>query len=181
MGENISKQDIILNTIAHEGGYVNDPDDLGGETNMGITHITWVKYGDGTPLKDIVIEQAMKVYDIQFYQKQLIDEVALIYPSLANNFFDASVNCGRCGATRILQQLINGYAKEFGWESVEEDGYIGTQTLTGLTRVAFKIDDDEIENDWRTALHGYYKSIVKNNPKLRKYLKGWHNRLMEVY
>ena len=28
--------DIIEITLHHEGGYVNDPDDLGGETNFGI-------------------------------------------------------------------------------------------------------------------------------------------------
>ena len=28
--------DIIEITLHHEGGYVNDPNDLGGETNFGI-------------------------------------------------------------------------------------------------------------------------------------------------
>ena len=30
-------KDIILDVLAHEGGYVNDPDDPGGETMMGIS------------------------------------------------------------------------------------------------------------------------------------------------
>ena len=29
--------DIIEKVLQHEGGYVNDKDDLGGETNYGIT------------------------------------------------------------------------------------------------------------------------------------------------
>ena len=29
--------DIIEVVLKHEGGYVNDPNDLGGETNYGIT------------------------------------------------------------------------------------------------------------------------------------------------
>lgn len=30
-------KDIILDVLVHEGGYVNDPDDPGGETMMGIS------------------------------------------------------------------------------------------------------------------------------------------------
>ena len=31
--------DIIEITLHHEGGYVNDPNDLGGETNFGISKL----------------------------------------------------------------------------------------------------------------------------------------------
>ena len=30
--------------LQREGGYVNDPNDLGGETNKGITHTTYNSY-----------------------------------------------------------------------------------------------------------------------------------------
>ena len=124
----------------------------------------------------------MAVYDVQFYQKQLIEQVYQVYPSLANNFFDASVNCGRCGATKILQRIINGYNIEHGLITViDEDGYIGNDTLRALGGLVRFVGDDEMENDWRHALSLHYKGLIDRNPKLIKYLKGWHNRLMEVY
>src|SRR6478736_1272001 len=39
---------IIELILAQEGGYVDDPDDHGGETNFGITRPFLAEYGDGT-------------------------------------------------------------------------------------------------------------------------------------
>ena len=50
-------KEIISQVLHHEGGYVNDPTDMGGETNFGITK-RW--YPD-LDIKNLTKEQAKMV------------------------------------------------------------------------------------------------------------------------
>ena len=49
-------------TVGIEGGYSNDPDDSGGETNWGITKATAVAYGYTGPMRDMPRETAHGIY-----------------------------------------------------------------------------------------------------------------------
>ena len=51
-------KEIISKVLEHEGGYVNDPKDLGGETNFGITK-RW--YPD-LDIKNLTKEDAIEIY-----------------------------------------------------------------------------------------------------------------------
>ena len=50
-------EEIIKITLHHEGGYVHDPKDLGGETNFGIDFKRW--YPD-LDIKNLTEEEGMK-------------------------------------------------------------------------------------------------------------------------
>ena len=50
-------KDIIKVTLKHEGGYVNDPKDLGGETNMGITK----RFYPDLDIKNLTVEYATEI------------------------------------------------------------------------------------------------------------------------
>ena len=72
--------EIIEKVLEHEGGYVNDPNDLGGETNFGITK----RFYPDVDIKNLTKEEAKHIY------------------------FDMCINMGKRTAVRILQMACNG-------------------------------------------------------------------------
>lgn len=108
--------------ILAEGGYVNDPDDAGGETYLGISRKNnpkWVgweviddikkKYGTKNITsrlkKDVALTNSAKLLYKQNYWDILeLDDI----PSqgMAHQLFDTCVNCGKTTAIRIAQQVL---------------------------------------------------------------------------
>lgn len=70
-----------------EGGYVNDPDDPGGETNFGISK----KYNPNVDIKNLTIDEAKEIY----YQDYWIPSLAWLFSNpLAMVVFDSAVQHG---------------------------------------------------------------------------------------
>lgn len=108
--------------ILAESGYVNDPDDAGGETYLGISRKNnpkWVgweviddikkKYGTKNITsrlkKDVALTNSAKLLYKQNYWDVLeLDDI----PSqgIAHQLFDTCVNCGKTTAIRIAQQVL---------------------------------------------------------------------------
>lgn len=108
--------------ILAEGGYVNDPDDAGGETYLGISRKNnpkWVgweviddikkKYGTKNITsrlkKDVALTNSAKLLYKQNYWDVLeLDDI----PSqdISHQLFDTCVNCGKTTAIRIAQQVL---------------------------------------------------------------------------
>jgi peptidoglycan L-alanyl-D-glutamate endopeptidase CwlK len=120
---------ILSFILKYEGGYVNDPDDAGGETNRGITKATLASaYAQGlvshNVVKDVTREDASKIYAARYYlcygYDKLPYEVSLVVT-------DTTVNSGRGGAAKVVQgALVSvGYA-------VTVDGKWGPKTQAAL-------------------------------------------------
>lgn len=105
--------------IQHEGGYVNDPKDPGGETNFGITLHTARANGYTGSMKSMTREEAKQIYFKAYWKRYQCDQFA---PELAFQFFDACVNHGGGNACRMLQRAVG----------VADDGIIGEITLTAI-------------------------------------------------
>ena len=108
--------------ILTEGGYVNDPDDAGGETYLGISRNNnprWVgweviddikkKYGTkgitARLKKDTALTNSAKLLYKQNYWDVLeLDDIPS--QSIAHELFDTCVNCGKATAIRIAQQVL---------------------------------------------------------------------------
>ena len=61
--------EVIEDTLSHEGGYVFDPDDLGGETNWGISKR---QYPD-LDIKSLTREDAIDIYYKDYWLKGKVD------------------------------------------------------------------------------------------------------------
>lgn len=108
--------------IINEGGYVNDPDDKGGETFMGITRknypkaIMWniidiykTKYNSKTitnALKNntIIVKCVRDIYKNEYWDKFKLDNCDS--NALANEIFDIAVNMGISKAAKLVQRIF---------------------------------------------------------------------------
>lgn len=88
---------IIAKILQHEGGYVNDPDDLGGETKYGITKRRY----PNLDIKNLTKKQAITIYKRDFYIPLGIDKFDDI--NLALNYMDMAVNAGIPNARTLMR------------------------------------------------------------------------------
>lgn len=153
-----------------EGGFVNDPDDAGGATNMGVTLRTWRKVGydidgDGDIDKDDlkalskadVIWNVLKPY---YWDRWKADEIRT--QAIANLLVDWVYNSGEPGI-KIPQRILG----------VKDDGIVGPVTI----RAVNDTDQEKLFSEILNARKRYYNDLVIQKPSQKKFLKGWMNRL----
>jgi lysozyme family protein len=88
-----------------EGGYVNDPDDAGGETKYGIAK----RFFPHLNIKDLTLEQAKEIYDSQYWTRSGCPWIEDY--NLATAVFDTAVNCGVGFAVNALELAENNLDK----------------------------------------------------------------------
>ena len=140
--------------FAHEGGYVNDPKDSGGETKYGISKRAYPH----VDIKNLTKLMATAIYKKDYYDKLKIDSIT--DDLLALHLFDFGVNAGVGRATRMLQIAAD----------VHADGIIGRDTINAANK-------EGVTEKFIEARIRYYKQIGVG--KNAKFLNGWLNRVME--
>lgn len=111
----------IERILSHEGGYVNDPRDPGGETQWGISKRSYPT----TDIKALTREQAKALYRRDFWLPvaSYATDGALQFQML-----DAAVNHGMGNAVRFLQRAIG----------VADDGHFGPVSRAAMARMDTK-------------------------------------------
>lgn len=145
--------EIIPIVLRHEGGYVNDPLDKGGETNYGISKRSY----PNEDIKRMTPERATEIYRRDFWVPA---QCSSMPPAIRGIHFDTAVNCGLTRAAKILQAAAG----------VTVDGLIGPVTLRGAQHVTLQMYAAE-----RLA---WYDRIITADPSQAKYRKGWAKRTM---
>lgn len=107
--------------LAHEGGYVNHPRDIGGETNWGITKRTAQANGFQGDMRFLSREQAIEIYRKAFWEAYQCDKLP---SALAFQYFDACINNGYGNAAKMLQRACG----------VVADGMVGERTLEAANK-----------------------------------------------
>lgn len=105
--------------LGSEGGYVNHPDDPGGETNWGISKRSY----PGEDIKALTRDRAKWIYENDFWNRIHADELP---PGLAFQVFDFAVNSGIETAIRKLQAALG----------VADDGHWGPVTRTAVASMS---------------------------------------------
>ena len=181
MNDNITNQsypfmaefiNAFQQVMAHEGGYVNDPDDPGGETYKGVArkiHSKWegwttvdlLKRQSGFPAnldKDDGLHEAVSdFYRVTFWDRMNGDQIT--DQAVANSIFDFAVNAGLSTSVSLAQMVVD----------VGADGVIGPKSLAAIN--AF--NTDHFLAAFTVAKIARYINIVKKRPTSRKYLYGW--------
>lgn len=164
---------LIPHILKWEGGYVNDPDDLGRETCKGVTYQTYKLYRRRKGLPEPTVEDLKNLSDEEFTDilKTLYWDVCLgdriNSQSVANAIVDWAWNSGTKTAVREVQRILG----------VEDDGIIGNITLAAINSYS----PLPLFGAIQTARKFYIERICISRPKNKKYLKGWHNRISALY
>lgn len=175
-------------TLAHEGRYVNDPTDRGGETWKGIARKFWGKW-EGWVIIDQAKEQenfptilnelnTLDNFVKQFYKKEFWNKLSLDQikdQDIANEMFDTAVNQGTKTAAKYLQEALNLLNRnERDYQDIAVDGAVGPVTL-GIA------NNHKRPYNILKTLNGLqfmrYYNIAKKNPSQEKFFNGWLNRI----
>ena len=161
--------------IGHEGGYVNDPSDPGGETKYGIAKRS---YPD-VDIKNLTLEQAEEIYyrDFWKFKKLDLDRVAEFSPEAAIELFDTGVNMGIVRAAKFLQEALNLMNRnEKLFDDLKVDGWCGNVTFNALNKLK-SYDKKPLLKVLNGLQFCHYKEIVEKNPKLERFFVGWMKRV----
>lgn len=106
--------------LKQEGGFVNNPKDPGGMTNLGVTQGQWERFlgrkvDDGEMIA-LTPETVAPFYKSRFWDFCRCDELPL---PIALCVFDSSVNQGPSPAAKILQRCLK----------IDVDGIVGSMTI----------------------------------------------------
>ena len=140
-------------------GYVNDPDDHGGETKYGIAKAA----NPDLNITTLDWEAAKRVY----YKRYWLQGDCQDMPGrLAVLHFDSCVNHGVGRAAKFVQKAAG----------TNPDGDIGPATIAAIRSK----DELELCNAVCDLREKFYRDIVANNPSQAKFLNGWLRRVNDM-
>ena len=150
----------IDRVLAHEGGYVNDPRDNGGETNWGVTIAVARANGYQGAMRAMSRNDAKAIYRKQYWDAVKADQLPFI---IAYQVFDAAVNHGVSAASKMIQRAVG----------VADDGVIGANTLRAINSRSAQ----NLVLEFNGARISFYTAIAK--PQFDRFGKGWMNRVAQ--
>lgn len=156
--------------LRYEGGFVNDSQDPGGATNLGITFSVYKKYSlsllgeDPTfeNLRALTKEQAMKIYKVLCWTPMCGDEI--VHQLTAEIMIDFGINSGPAVAVKKMQSILNNQNP-----NIFVDGVCGPQTYNAINNSETNL----LYMSFKQARIYYYRNLVNSKPLLGKFLKGW--------
>jgi lysozyme family protein len=133
--------DLVLKS---EGGWVNNPADPGGETNLGVTKRVWIEYV-GHPvdsLKKLTKDDVAPLYELKYWRPCYCE---VLPRGLDFVVFSMGVNAGPGRSVKLLQSAIG----------CVPDGVIGPKTRELIS----SSNGADIIKKFSTARREYYQSL----------------------
>jgi len=147
--------------IGHEGGYVNHPNDPGGETKYGISRRSY----PGEDIAGMTLERAKTIYRRDFWGPAGCD---MTPDSVKFDLFDTAVNTsapGRCTtAIKMLQRAA-------GMVGADIDGVLGPRTLMAVQNM----DPERL----LARFNGHRLDHLNDLPTWPTFGRGWTQRIAE--
>jgi lysozyme family protein len=138
--------------IGHEGGYVNNPADLGGETKYGISKRAY----PGEDIRNMTLDRAKAIYLRDYWGPAGCDGVP---DAIRFDLFDMAVNSGVRAAVKCLQ----------GAAGCPQDGVLGPKTL----QAAGALDGAQLA----ARFNGARLQFMTDLPTWASFGKGWARRI----
>lgn len=162
---------VFRDVIGIEGGYVNSPNDPGGETKFGISKRSY----PNLDIKNLTLAQAYEIYWTDFWCVAGCDRITEV--GLDRFVFDFAVNSGVGTVVRKLQAAVGTLA----------DGKFGPNTLRALlnsdanhvVRVLFVeraiIFASAQPNVFQENCHGWYARLHDVTKRCYEELEKWNS------
>ncbi|MDF3607570.1 glycoside hydrolase family 108 protein [Paracoccus sp. DMF-8] len=145
----------LAKVLAHEGGYINHPQDPGGETNYGISKRSY----PNEDIRGMTRARAAQIYRRDYWDAVRGDDLPAGLDLVA---FDAAVNSGPGRGAKWLQQAVGASA----------DGKVGPATLAAAKA-----------SDAKTAINracDYRMAFLRGLGTWPTFGKGWSRRVEDV-
>lgn len=147
--------------LQHEGGYVNDPEDPGGETNFGISKRSY----PNLDIKHLTRDQAAEIYYRDWWARYGYGLIAS--DKIGQKVFDLAVNMGPDAAHKCLQRAINTTSPS----GLTVDGKLGPMSMQALNEHPYA---DHLLAELKLQAIVYYLNLGRP-----KYLAGWVRRALD--
>lgn len=151
--------------LAHEGGFVNHPQDPGGMTNLGVTKRVWEEWVghevDEKQMRTLTPETVAPLYKRKYWDAIRADELVV---GVDYCVFDVAVNSGPGRAIKFLQSSVG----------VTADGGFGPATMAAVNKA---------EEDPTRLIELYCAKRLEFLQSLKTFEtfgKGWSRRVAEV-
>jgi lysozyme family protein len=155
----------LAKMLAHEGGFVNHPQDPGGMTNLGVTKRVWEEWVghevDEKQMRALTPETVAPLYKRKYWDAIRADELVA---GVDYCVFDVAVNSGPGRAIKFLQSSVG----------VTADGGFGPATLAAVK---------EAEKDPARLIELYCAKrldFLQSLKTFETFGKGWSRRVAEV-
>lgn len=142
----------IERVLGHEGRYVNDPDDPGGETNWGISKRSYPHLD----VKNLAREKAVQIYWEDFWVPLQADDIP---DGVAYQLLDFAINSG-------IRQAIKAYQRALG---VDDDGNFGPKSQFASSIMS--------ETDQIMLVLAERLEFMTNTKNWPRHGKGWARRI----
>lgn len=165
---------IIGAVFAVEGGYVNHPNDPGGATNYGITERTARQCGYTGDMRELPKEVAFACYQDLYIKRPGYLPLVEIDPAVAEEVIDTAVNMGPRRPSRYFQRALNTVCGT----RLAVDGVVGPATVKAWRDCRAHLGPrscramlDSLDRQQEAE----YDRLVRVNPRLRVFRRGWQN------
>jgi lysozyme family protein len=177
--------------LAYEGGYVNDPDDRGGETYKGVARrlngdwagwrrVDRARRERGFPAsleRDRELQRLVREFYKQRYWNQFQGD-AIPEQAVADELFDTAVNLGVARAVTFLQRALNVLNRNGTlYPDLVDDGAFGPRSLAALNTYLAR-DTAALLLKVLNILQGmHYIEFMTRSPVQEKFARGWLKRV----
>lgn len=150
----------VARVLQHEGGYVRDPRDPGGETKFGISKRS---YPD-LDITTLTAEQAVAIYRRDWWDHC---GYARLPAAIGAKMLDLAVNMGAGAAAQLLQRACGGCGRP-----TPVDGVLGPATVLAVTQC----DEAALLAALRAEAAARYRALAAADPTKTRFLSGWLRR-----
>jgi lysozyme family protein len=149
--------------LKSEGGYVNNPSDPGGMTNLGVTKATWENWigrqSDESEMRSLTADKVEPLYRKKYWDAVRGDELK---SGISYLCFDFAVNAGVGRSIKTLQAAVG----------VPVDGGFGPVTMNAVK----SFEPVKLIDRFSQAKEDFYRSLNTFDV----FGKGWLNRVEKV-